>query len=340
MGRVAVVTGATGQDGSYLIELLLEKQYTVHALVRRVSSGRQAKSRIGHLLDNDSLILHDGDLSDTASLVGLLKDIRVDEFYNLGAQSFVPHSWKSPVHTQDITGAGTLRCLEAIRLTNPQIKFYQAGSSEQFGMVQEIPQKETTPFYPRSPYGCSKVFSYHITRNYRESYGMFCTNGILFNHESPRRGFEFVTRKVTNSVARISLGKSSSFRIGNMDARRDWGYAKDYMEGIWSLMQLENPEDVILATNKTWTVRNLIEIAFSNINMKINWRGEGVDEKGYCDEGVLRVEVDENLFRPAEVDILIGDYSKAERLTGWSPKTSFEELIRIMIEHDISQERT
>ena len=339
MGKVAVVTGATGQDGSYLIELLLEKGYSIHAIVRRVSAGIQSKSRIKHLLGHESLSIHDGDLSDSASLVECLNDIGADEFYNLGAQSFVPHSWKSPVHTLDITGAGTLRCLEAIRLTNPETKFYQAGSSEQFGMVQEIPQTETTPFYPRSPYGCSKVYSYHITKNYRESYGMFCTNGILFNHESPRRGLEFVTRKVTNCVAQIALGKSTKFTIGNMDAKRDWGYARDYMEGIWSLMQLDTPEDVILATNKTWSVRSLIEIAFSNIEMDITWEGEGVEEKGYCADGVLRVEVDEKLFRPAEVDLLIGDFSKANRLTGWEPKTSFEELIRIMVLNDLEQER-
>ncbi len=334
-GKTAIITGITGQDGSYLAELLLDKGYTVYGLVRRTSQPTQGRNLINHLLDNDNFNLVNGDLTDQSSIDNAVKEIQPDEFYNLGAQSFVPESWRSPTMTADVTGLGALRCLEAIKLVKPDCKFYQAGSSEQFGDVREIPQNELTPFYPRSPYGCAKVFAYDITRNYRESYGLFACTGILFNHESPRRGLEFVTRKVTMTVARIAKGLDECLSIGNVKAKRDWGFAGDYVEMQWRMLQQENPEDFVVATGETHSVQEMINLAFSRVNLELTWSGEGVNTIATDQNGVIRVRTNPKFFRPAEVDLLVGDYSLAAEKLGWKPSTSFSELVEMMVDSDL-----
>lgn len=317
--KKALITGITGQDGSYLAELLLSKGYEVYGMYRRVST--ETFERINHIKAKLNLIC--ADLADQASLIHTLKDIQPDEIYNLAAQSFVPASWTQPTLTGDITALGATRVLEAIRIVNPKIKFYQASSSEMFGKAVETPQKESTPFYPRSPYGVAKVYAYWITKNYRESYGLFASNGILFNHESPRRGRQFVTRKVTESVAKIKLGLQKELFLGNLDAKRDWGFAGDYAEAIWKILQHKKPDDFVVATGETHSVRELCEVAFSHV---------GLDWKGH-------VKVDKKFFRPAEVDILIGDASKAKRELGWEPKVKFKQLIGMMVDEDLKAQR-
>jgi GDPmannose 4,6-dehydratase len=314
----AIITGITGQDGSYLAEWLLEQGYEVHGIVRRAST--ETFDRIAHL--SDRITVHQADLLDQLSLIDVLKEVRPDEVYNLAAMSFVPTSWKQPVLTGEFTAIGVTRVLEAIRLLNPRgIRFYQASSSEMYGKVQETPQRETTPFYPRSPYGVAKVYGHFITVNYRESYGMFCCSGILFNHESPRRGREFVTRKVTDGVARIKLGLQKELRLGNLDAKRDWGFARDYVRAMWLMLQQDRPDDYVVATGETHTVRELVELAFGCV---------GLDWAKY-------VVQDPALVRPAEVDLLIGDPGKARRALGWEPSVSFAGLVRMMVEADLER---
>lgn len=310
----ALITGITGQDGSYLAELLLEKGYEVYGLVRRTST--VSFERIAHI--QDQLRLIGGDMSDQTSLITAISDSRPHEVYNLAAQSFVQTSWSQPVFTGDITALGVTRMLDAIRTVDPSIRFYQASSSEMFGKVQAVPQTEDTPFYPRSPYGVAKVYGHWITVNYRESYNLHATSGILFNHESPRRGLEFVTRKVTSHAAKISLGLAKEMRIGNLDAQRDWGFAGDYVEAMWLMLQQDNPDDYVIATGHTHTVQKLIEIAFGVVDL--NWEAYVVQ--------------DERFMRPAEVDLLIGDASKARTDLGWEPKVSFEQLIEMMVKAD------
>ena len=311
----ALITGITGQDGSYLAELLLDKGYEVHGMVRRSST--ENFERISHLVDRVSLV--QADLLDQSSLVEALQESEPNEVYNLGAQSFVPTSWRQPVLTAEFTAVGVTRLLEAIRRVNPDIRFYQASSSEMFGKVREAPQNEKTPFYPRSPYGVAKVYAHFITVNYRESYGLFAVSGILFNHESPRRGLEFVTRKISDGAARIKLGLADELRLGDLDPQRDWGFAGDYVEAMWLMLQQDEPEDFVIATGEAHSVRGCLEIAFDQAGVEI-------DE---------HVEIDPQLKRPAEVDHLIGDYSKAKEKLGWEPRTSFEELIRLMVDSDL-----
>jgi GDPmannose 4,6-dehydratase len=313
----ALITGITGQDGSYLAEFLLEKGYRVYGLVRRSSVGNL--ERIKHL--EKDLRLIPGDLTDQNSLIAALVEARPDEVYNLAAQSFVGVSWQQPVLTAQVTALGVTRMLEAIRTVNPRIRFFQASSSEMFGRVQETPQSENTPFYPRSPYGVAKVYGHYITVNYRESYGLFACSGILFNHESPRRGLEFVTRKVSDGVARIKLGLAGELRLGNLESRRDWGYAGDYVQAMWMMLQQDEPGDYVIATGETHSVRELVEIAFSHA---------GLDWQKY-------VVVDPRLYRPAEVDLLQGDYSKARSKLGWEPRVSFPELVRMMVDADLAR---
>jgi GDPmannose 4,6-dehydratase len=312
--RKAFITGITGQDGSYLAEILLEKDYEVYGMVRRSSTFN--RSRIDHLQGRLELVY--GDLGDSSVLNQLMRTIRPDEVYNLGAQSQVHISFDVPEYTADVVGTGVLRLLDAIREGDLHCRFYQASSSEMFGKVVEVPQRETTPFYPRSPYGVAKVYGYWITRNYRESYGMHATNGILFNHESPRRGENFVTRKISLGVGKILRGETGTLRLGNLDAKRDWGYARDYMEGAWRMLQQDEPDDYVLATNETHSVRECLEAAFGHAGL--DWQEH--------------VEVDERYIRPAEVDELIGDYSKAREKLGWEPTVRFEELIRLMVDAD------
>ena len=313
----ALITGITGQDGSYLAELLLTKGYAVHGMVRRSSS--ENFERINHL--RDRVTLHQGDLLDQYSLSSLLREVRPDEVYNLAAQSFVPTSWSQPVLTGEFTALGVTKMLEAIRHTSPEVRFYQASSSEMFGKVRETPQTELTPFYPRSPYGVAKVYGHHITVNYRESFGLYAVSGILFNHESPRRGLEFVTRKVTDAAARIKLGLAKEVRLGNLDARRDWGFAGDYVDAMWRMLQAETPEDFVIGTGKTWSVRQLCEQAFGAV---------GLDYAQY-------VKQDERFFRPAEVDLLVADPTKAKTRLGWTPKVEFPALVKMMVDADLAR---
>lgn len=336
--KKALITGITGQDGSYLTELLLEKGYEVHGIIRRHST--PCTARIDHLLSDvrydGRLFLHYGDLTDSSNAHTLIREIRPDEVYNLAAQSHVAVSFEVPEYTAEATGVGTLRLLEALRQSGLPIRFYQASTSELFGGLPDTaPQSEVTPFYPKSPYGAAKLYSFWITKNYRESYDMFAVNGILFNHESPRRGETFVTRKITLAVARILAGKQEKLSLGNLDAKRDWGFAGDYVEGMWRMLQQDTPDDYVLATNETHTVREFAESSFREAGIEIAWRGNGVHEKGYdAKTGRLLVEVDPHFFRPAEVELLWGNPSKAERELDWRRKVSFSELVRMMVQAD------
>jgi GDPmannose 4,6-dehydratase len=317
MAKTALITGITGQDGSYLAELLLDKGYEVHGMVRRAST--ENFERIEHLTQKISLV--QADLLDPSSLVEALEEAQPEEVYNLGAQSFVPTSWRQPVLTAEFTGVGVTRLLEAIRRVNPDIRFYQASSSEMFGKVREIPQSETTPFYPRSPYGVAKAYGHFITVNYRESYGLFAVSGILFNHESPRRGLEFVTRKVADGVARIKLGLADELRLGNLDAKRDWGFAGDYVEAMWLMLQQDEPDDYVIATGEQHSVQEFADIAFGRA---------GLDPKQY-------VKTDPEFLRPAEVDHLVGNAAKAREQLGWQPRVSFNELVEMMVDADLER---
>lgn len=346
MQKIALITGITGQDGSFLAEFLLEKGYEVHGIIRRSSSFNTG--RIEHLyldewvrdMKQKRLVnLHYGDMTDSSSLVRILQQVRPTEVYNLAAQSHVKVSFDCPEYTAETDATGVLRLLEAIRILGMEksCKIYQASTSELFGLVQEIPQKETTPFYPRSPYGVAKQYGFWIVKNYRESYGMFAVNGILFNHESERRGETFVTRKITLAAARIAQGKQDKLYLGNLNALRDWGYAKDYVECMWMMLQHEKPEDFVIATGEYHTVREFATLAFQYAGMELRWEGEGVNEKGIdVKTGKILVEVDPKYFRPAEVEQLLGDPTKAKTLLGWNPtKTPFKELVKLMVEHDM-----
>ncbi|MFH1048221.1 MAG: GDP-mannose 4,6-dehydratase [Patescibacteria group bacterium] len=341
--KKALITGVTGQDGSYLAELLLEKGYEVHGIIRRASTFNTG--RINHLyqdphINNRKLFLHYGDLSDSSNISRIIEKVKPDEIYHLGAQSHVRVSFDIPEYTGDVTGLGTLRILDAIKDSGIKTKFYQASSSEMFGKVQETPQKETTPFYPRSPYGCAKVYAYWITKNYRESYDLFACNGILFNHESPRRGETFVTRKITRGLSRIKLGIDEKLYLGNLDAKRDWGYAPDYVEGMWLMLQQNEPDDYILATGETHTVREFVEEAAKLLDFDLYWKGEGIEEKG-IDRKTNKtiIGIDHNYFRPAEVDLLVGDNRKAKEKLKWNPKVKFNELVKLMVEADFNNEK-
>ena len=337
--KKALITGITGQDGSYLAELLLEKGYEVHGIIRRHST--ICTERIDHLYDDESLqgrfFLHYGDLTDSCNLTALIQNIRPDEIYNLAAQSHVAVSFEVPEYTAETTGVGTIRLLDAIYQSGVDCKFYQASTSELFGgLPGTAPQNEDTPFYPKSPYGAAKLYSYWITVNYRESYNMFACNGILFNHESPRRGETFVTRKVTIAVAKILAGRQEKLSLGNLNAKRDWGYAGDYVEGMWRIMQCKTPGDYVLATNETHTVREFVECAFDRVGITVKWQGEGVDEKGYDKKtGKLLVDINPRYFRPSEVELLWGDASKAEKELNWKRKVDFKSLVSMMVESDM-----
>ena len=364
--KLALITGITGQDGSYLTELLLEKGYEVHGIIRRSSSFNT--KRIDHLYKDRhekevNLFLHYGDLTDASNLIKLIQEIQPDEIYNLAAQSHVKVSFETPEYTANADGIGTLRLLEAIKFLGFQkkTKFYQASTSELFGKVQEIPQKETTPFYPRSPYAVAKLYAYWITINYREAYGLFASNGILFNHESPRRGETFVTRKISRAASRIRLGLQQKLYLGNLDSKRDWGYAPDYVEGMWLMLQQEKPGDYVIATNENHTIREFCEKAFSHLGITLRWEGKGKCEKGVIAElnpvieneetrcehenvGGLRVgdtivEIDPAYFRPTEVETLLGDYTKAKKELNWEPKVRFDELVKIMVEYDYKKSK-
>jgi GDPmannose 4,6-dehydratase len=338
MSKIALITGITGQDGSYLAELLLEKGYEVHGIIRRSSSFNT--SRIDHLYKDRhnkdvKLFLHYGDLTDSSNLNRLLEKTNPDEIYNLGAQSHVKVSFEVPEYTAETDAIGTLRFLDAIKETGIKTKFYQASTSELYGKVQEIPQTETTPFYPRSPYAVAKLYGYWIIINYREAYNIFACNGILFNHESPRRGETFVTRKITIAAARIKAGIQNKLYLGNMDAKRDWGYAPEYVDAMWRMLQQPTPDDFVIATNEAHTVREFTELTFAELGIDIEWNGNGVHEKGICKKtGNVIIEVDPEYFRPTEVELLIGDYSKAKKILGWEPKVTFKELVKLMAKAD------
>ncbi len=338
--KKALITGVTGQDGAYLAEFLLDKVYEVHGIKRRSSLFNT--DRIDHLYQDPHVlprrfVLHYGDLADSSNLTRIIQEVQPDEIYNLGAQSHVAVSFEEPEYTANVDGLGSLRILEAIRLLGltKKTKFYQASSSELFGLVQEVPQKESTPFYPRSPYGVAKLYAYWITVNYRESYGIYACNGILFNHESPLRGETFVTRKITRAIARIKLGLQECLYLGNLDAQRDWGHAKDYVEMQWLMLQQESAEDFVIATGVQHSVREFVDAAAKEAGIAITWRGKGVEEKGYDSEGKCIVAVDPNYFRPSEVDTLLGDASKARAKLGWTPKISFKELVAEMMREDL-----
>lgn len=336
--KKAFITGITGQDGSYLTELLLEKGYEVHGIIRRHST--PCLDRLEPILADERnkgrVHIHYGDMTDSSNMHRLIAEICPDEVYNLAAQSHVAVSFDVPEYTAEATGVGTIRLLEAVRQSGKNIKFYQASTSELFGGLPDTaPQNENTPFYPKSPYGAAKLYSYWITKNYRESYGMFACNGILFNHESPRRGETFVTRKITLAVARIACGKQDILQLGNLNAKRDWGFAGDYVEGMWRILQQEKADDYVLATNETHTVREFAELAFAEVGIKVEWRGEGLNEKGYDRKtGKCLVEVAPEFFRPAEVELLWGDAAKAERELGWERKMSFKGLVKTMVAAD------
>ncbi|MFA6178522.1 MAG: GDP-mannose 4,6-dehydratase [Candidatus Methylopumilus sp.] len=337
--KIALVTGITGQDGAYLAELLLAKGYIVHGVKRRASLFNT--DRIDHLyqdphIDNKNFILHYGDLTDSTNLIRIIQQVQPDEIYNLAAMSHVAVSFETPEYTANADGIGTLRILEAIRILGLEKKtrFYQASTSELYGLVQETPQKETTPFYPRSPYAVAKLYAYWITVNYREAYGIYACNGILFNHESPVRGETFVTRKITRALARIKLGLQDCLYLGNLDALRDWGHAKDYVEMQWLMLQQEQPEDFVIATGVQYSVRDFVNLAARELNMVITWQGQGVDEKGYDADGKCIVQVDPRYFRPTEVETLLGDPTKARVKLGWTPKITFNELVSEMVSED------
>ena len=332
----ALITGITGQDGAYLAQLLLEKGYHVTGTYRRSSSVNFWRIEELGIDQHPSLELVEYDLTDLSSSVRMMESARPDEVYNLAAQSFVGVSFEQPLATASITGLGAVNLLEAIRIVNPKIRYYQASTSEMFGKVQTIPQVEETPFYPRSPYGVAKLYAHWMTVNYRESYGIFGSSGILFNHESPLRGREFVTRKITDSVAKIVLNKLDVLELGNLDAKRDWGYAREYVEGMWRILQADRPDTFVLATNRTETVRDFVTMAFKGANIAIEWRGEGENETGHCGRtGKELVRVSQKFYRPAEVDLLIGDASKARRELGWAPQTTLEQLCQMMVDADL-----
>jgi GDPmannose 4,6-dehydratase len=341
MAKVALISGVTGQDGAYLSELLLSKGYIVHGIKRRSSLFNT--DRVDHLYKDSheqkvNFFLHYGDLTDSTNLIRIIQETQPDEIYNLAAQSHVKVSFETPEYTANADGIGTLRMLEAIRILGMEkkVRFYQASTSELYGEVQEIPQKETTPFYPRSPYGVAKLYAFWITKNYREAYNMFTCNGILFNHESPLRGETFVTRKITRAVARISLGLQEKVYMGNIDAERDWGHARDYVEGMWKMLQQDKPDDYVLATGKKVSVRKFIEMAFSEIGIQLEWSGSGVDEKGKDSKtGKVLVEIDPRYFRPSEVELLVGDATKARTELGWEPKVQVEQLVKEMVHADL-----
>ncbi|XP_068629225.1 GDP-mannose 4,6 dehydratase [Battus philenor] len=340
--KVALITGITGQDGSYLAEFLIEKGYEVHGILRRSSSFNTG--RIQHLYGQPAchtggqMHLHYGDLTDTTCLISIISKTRPKEIYNLGAQSHVKVSFELSEYTAQVDALGTLRLLEAVRVVGleKETKIYQASTSELYGKVVEVPQNEKTPFYPRSPYACAKLYGYWIVINYREAYGMFACNGVLFNHESPRRGENFVTRKITRGVAKITLGLLPCLELGNLDSKRDWGHAKDYVEAMWLMLQQKEPEDFVVATGETHSVREFVEKAFAHVGRKVQWRGEGVDETGHDSEtGQLLVKVNPKYFRPTEVDLLLGDSSKAKEKLGWTPKVTFDQLVKDMMDADL-----
>jgi GDPmannose 4,6-dehydratase len=341
--KKALITGITGQDGAYLAELLLEKGYIVHGIKRRSSSFNT--SRIDHLYQDPHeqdvrFALHYGDLTDSTNLIRIIQEVQPDEIYNLAAQSHVAVSFETPEYTANADGIGTLRLLEAIRILGleKKTKFYQASTSELYGLVQETPQKETTPFYPRSPYAAAKLYAYWITVNYREAYGLFACNGILFNHESPLRGETFVTRKITRAVARIHLGIQDKLYLGNLDAKRDWGYAKDYVEAMWLMLQQDDPQDFVISTGETRSVREFVELSFKRLGHKVVWKGTGVEEVGIDEKnGKVVVAVDREYFRPTEVDLLLGDCTKAKQALGWKPRVTFRELVEIMTDADLEE---
>ncbi|MFZ6711388.1 GDP-mannose 4,6-dehydratase [Undibacterium sp. TC9W] len=336
MSKKALITGITGQDGAYLAQLLLEKGYTVYGTYRRTSSVNFWRIEELGIATHPALHLVEYDLTDLSASIRLLQTTGVTEVYNLAAQSFVGVSFEQPLTTTEITGIGALNLLEAIRIVNTEIRFYQASTSEMFGKVQAVPQIESTPFYPRSPYGVAKLYAHWMTINYRESYGIFGCSGILFNHESPLRGREFVTRKITDSVAKIKLGKLDVLELGNMDAKRDWGFAKEYVEGMWRMLQADKPDTFVLATNRTETVRDFVTMAFKAADIQLQWSGEGEHETATCAKtGKLLVRVNPKFYRPAEVELLIGDPAKAKKVLGWEPKTTLEELCQMMVEADL-----
>ncbi|HQB12567.1 MAG: GDP-mannose 4,6-dehydratase [Candidatus Omnitrophica bacterium ADurb.Bin292] len=339
--KKALITGITGQDGAYLAEFLLEKGYQIHGIKRR--SSLINTNRIDHLYQDPfssnhrNFILYHGDMTDASSLTHILQKVQPDEVYNLAAQSHVAVSFEEPEYTADSDGLGTLRLLEAIRFLGlgEKTRFYQASTSELYGKAQEIPQKETTPFYPRSPYGVAKLYSYWITKNYREAYGLFACNGILFNHESPKRGETFVSRKITMALTRIKLGLEDCLYLGNLDAKRDWGHARDYVKAMWLMLQQKSPDDFVIATGRQFSVRQFVEHVCRELGIKITWKGKGVDEKAYDESGKVIVAVSPRYFRPAEVETLLGDASKAKEKLGWEPETGFEDLVREMVAEDM-----
>ena len=337
--RRALVTGVTGQDGSYLVELLLEKGYEVWGVVRRSSTLQRA--RIDHLhqpgVDAGARFrLVYGDLADASSLFRIVEEVQPDEVYNLAAQSHVQISFETPEYTADVTGVGVVRLLEALRALKPDARFYQAASSEMYGKVEETPQRETTRFHPRSPYAAAKVFAFELTRNYREAYGMFALNGILFNHESPRRGENFVTRKITRAATRIKVGTQDQVRLGNLDAQRDWGFAGDYVEGMWRMLQIDTADDYVLATGEIHSVRSFCEHAFARLDLPLTWRGDGEEEEGVGPNGDVLVAIDPRYYRPAEVDLLLGDPSRARAELGWEPQVDFQGLVEMMVDADLA----
>jgi GDPmannose 4,6-dehydratase len=337
--KKAFMTGVTGQDGSYLAELLLEKGYEVHAILRRASVF--TTQRIEHIFEHKRMFTYHGDLTDSSNLHRLLMQIRPDEIYNLGAQSHVAVSFEVPEYTADVVGLGGIRLLDSLRDLGPNCKYYQASTSELFGGIPGTePQSETTPFYPKSPYGAAKLYAYWVTVNYRESYNLFACNGILFNHESPRRGETFVTKKITQAVARIHQGRQKVLKLGNMNAKRDWGHAKDFVYAQWLMLQQDKPKDYVIATGETHTVREFVELAFKEVGVNIEWQGVGVDEKGIdTNTGKVLVEIDEKYFRPAEVELLLGDPSKAEEELGWKRQISFQELVSGMVKYDLENDK-
>jgi len=338
MTKKALITGITGQDGAYLTQLLLEKGYEVYGTFRRTASINFWRLDELGVSNHPNLHLVEYDLNDLGSNIRLLEKAQPDEVYNLAAQSFVAVSFEQPILTAQTTGIGAVNLLEAIRIVNPKVKFYQASTSEMFGLVQEVPQSETTTLYPRSPYGCAKVFAHHMTINYRESYGIFASSGILFNHESPLRGLEFVTRKITDGLARVKLGKKSHIELGNLEAKRDWGFAKDYVDGMWRVLQANKPDVFVLATGRTETVREFVEMGCSALGMNITWEGQGVNEVGIDTKtGKTVIKINPKFYRPAEVDLLIGNPAKAKAELGWEPQTNLEDLCTLMVNADLER---